>query len=93
MKFVETASYVVDLMLLALRDYNIPSNLESTLSAEAQHGLQWLLKMWNDKENILYYQVGIGELFLFLLKAKVMEMIILFWGTMIFGDFQKQMTK
>jgi len=32
----------------------------SDFTSEAKFGLQWLNKMWNDEEETLYYQVGIG---------------------------------
>ena len=30
-------------------------------TAEARFGIEWLLRMWNDRTRTLYYQVGIGE--------------------------------
>lgn len=47
-------------MLLALRDYDMDSNLKQTLTNETLHGLDWLLKLWDNSQNKLYYQVGIG---------------------------------
>ena len=59
-KFVGTTSFAESLMLLALRDH--PSVVAgSRMRAEAKHGLAWLLKMWDDRRRILYFQVGIGS--------------------------------
>jgi endoglucanase len=59
LKFVQTTSYTVDLMLLLGRDF--PSEAGAGFTAEAKYGTDWLLKMWNDNTKTLYYQVGIGE--------------------------------
>ncbi len=64
LKFVQTTSYVVDLMLVGVRDF--PKQMgaaagPSNFTAEAKFGLDWLLKMWDDRTGTLYYQVGIGE--------------------------------
>lgn len=61
LKFVQTTSYTVAVMLLALRDYDMDSNLKESLTNETLHGLTWLLKMWDNTQNKLYYQVGIGK--------------------------------
>jgi endoglucanase len=63
LKFVETTSYVVALMLDGIRTF--PKQLgagsaESNFTGEAQFGLGWLMKMWNQSTRTLYYQVGIG---------------------------------
>jgi endoglucanase len=63
LKFVQTHSYVVALMLIGLRDF--PSQMgslstTSNFTNEAQFGLNWLQQMWNDSTKTLYYQVGIG---------------------------------
>lgn len=63
LKFVETHSYTVGLMLTGIRDF--PAQMgagspSSNFTSEAEFGLQWLLKMWNDPTQTLYYQVGIG---------------------------------
>jgi endoglucanase len=64
LKFVQTTSYTVDLLLAGVRDF--PNQMgsgsaTSNFSAEAKFGAQWLLRMWNDSTRTLYYQVGIGE--------------------------------
>ncbi len=63
LKFVETASYVDALMLVGMRSY--PSQLgpgsSANLSTEARFGLDWLLKMYNDRTRTLLYQVGVGD--------------------------------
>ncbi|MGN6379483.1 MAG: glycoside hydrolase family 9 protein [Gaiellales bacterium] len=64
LKFVQTTSYTVDLMLIGVRDF--PHQMgrgskTSNFTAEAGFGARWLLRMWNDGTRTLYYQVGIGE--------------------------------
>ena len=64
LKFVETESYVVDLMLIGVRDF--PNQMgggsaNANFTAEAQFGTDWLQKMWSDSTQTLYYQVGIGD--------------------------------
>jgi endoglucanase len=58
LKFVETTSYTVDLMLLLVRDF--PNQAGPGFTAEARFGTDWLMKMWNDSTKTMYYQVGIG---------------------------------
>ncbi len=62
-KFTGTTSFTVAVMLSAVRDH--PSLFEDgggpAFRAEARHGLAWLMKMWNDRRRVLYYQVGIGS--------------------------------
>ncbi len=62
LKFVETTSYTVDLMLAGIRDFPSAMGAGSStdFTAEARFGLEWLLRMWNDADGTLYYQVGIG---------------------------------
>jgi endoglucanase len=63
LKFVQTHSYVVVLMLIGIRDFPKQMGNRSTASDftnEALFGLSWLQKMWDDKTRTLYYQVGIG---------------------------------
>ncbi len=62
-KFVETTSYTVDVLLAGVRDFphQMGAGSSSDFSAEARFGVSFLLKMWNDKERTLYYQVGIGS--------------------------------
>ena len=62
LKFVETASYADAIMLLGVRQYPaLLSGGAANVNAEARYGLDWLQKMWDDKTQILYYQVGIGD--------------------------------
>jgi endoglucanase len=63
LKFVETHSYTVALMLIGVRDF--PQQMgaaggASNFTSEAKFGLDWLQKMWDDDTQTLYYQVGIG---------------------------------
>jgi endoglucanase len=63
LKFVETHSYTVALMLIGVRDF--PGQMgagsaTSNFTNEARFGLDWLQKMWDDKTRTFYYQVGIG---------------------------------
>lgn len=62
LKFVETASFVEDVLLYTLREY--PAALgaaEPQLLAEARYGLSWLGRMWDQSTGVLRYQVGIGN--------------------------------
>jgi endoglucanase len=64
LKFVQTTSYTVDLLLAGVRDF--PAQLgasagRSDFTAEARFGLGWLLRMWDDRNRTLYYQMGIGD--------------------------------
>jgi endoglucanase len=64
LKFVHTTSYVVALMLLGVRDFPGQmggSSPNSDFTKEAKFGLDWLLRMWDDKTQTLCYQVGIGS--------------------------------
>jgi len=63
LKFVQTQSYVVALMLIGVRDFPRQMGRQSTTSNftdEARFGVNWLQKMWDDSSRTLYYQVGIG---------------------------------
>jgi len=64
LKFVETHSYTVALMLQGVRDF--PNQMgagssTSNFTAEAKFGLDWLQKMWDDSSKTLYYQVSIAS--------------------------------
>ncbi|PYX49096.1 MAG: glycoside hydrolase, partial [Acidobacteria bacterium] len=64
MKFVETHSYTVGMMLTGVRDF--PGQMgsgssASNFTAEAQFGLDWLQKMWADSTKTLYYQVAVAS--------------------------------
>lgn len=63
LKFVQTHSYTVALMLIGIRDFPNQMGVASATSdftAEAKFGLSWLSSMWDDDTKTLYYQVGIG---------------------------------
>ncbi|HLH13749.1 MAG TPA: glycoside hydrolase family 9 protein, partial [Solirubrobacteraceae bacterium] len=63
LKFVQTTSYTVSLMLLGIRDFPAEMGVtagRSDFVGEARFGVQWLLRMWDDRTRTLYYQVGIG---------------------------------
>ncbi len=64
MKFVETHSYTVGMMLVGVRDFPGQMGSGSTASnftAEAKFGLDWLQKMWVDSTQTLYYQVSVAS--------------------------------
>jgi endoglucanase len=64
LKFVQTTSYTVDLMLAGVRDFPAQMGASagaSSFTAEARFGVEWLLRMWDESTHTLYYQVGIGE--------------------------------
>jgi endoglucanase len=65
LKFVQTTSYTVDLLLAGVRDFpnqmGMGSAAASDFTAEAKFGADWLLRMWDDSTQTLHYQVGIGE--------------------------------
>ncbi|MFG2682141.1 glycoside hydrolase family 9 protein [Streptomyces sp. NPDC048392] len=57
LKFTHTTSYVVAQMLSTVRDApSVPG-----LREEAQHGLRWLDRMWDEETGTLYAQVGLGS--------------------------------
>jgi len=63
LKFVETHTYTVALMLIGIRDFPNqmgPAAGAANFTNEARFGLRWLQKMWDDDSETLYYQVGIG---------------------------------
>jgi endoglucanase len=62
-KFVETISYTEALMQIGVRDF--PGQMgagagSADFANEARFGLDFLSKMWDDKTQTLYYQVGIA---------------------------------
>jgi endoglucanase len=64
LKFVETHSYVIAMMLVGVRDF--PGQMgagssTSNFTDEARFGLNWLQKMWDDDRRTLYYQVGVAS--------------------------------
>eukprot|EP01112_Ceratiomyxa_fruticulosa_P000308 TRINITY_DN1028_c0_g1_i7.p1 TRINITY_DN1028_c0_g1~~TRINITY_DN1028_c0_g1_i7.p1 ORF type:complete len:643 (-),score=118.01 TRINITY_DN1028_c0_g1_i7:48-1976(-) len=58
-KFVQTASYVTDVILLAVRDHN--NTVGEGFFLEGLRFIEWLSRMWDNKNGILYFQVGIGD--------------------------------
>ena len=63
LKFVETASYSVVVLLAGVRDFPRQMGAQAgaaDFTAEARFGVDWLLKMWDDRHRTLYYQVGLG---------------------------------
>jgi endoglucanase len=61
LKFVETASFTDVALLYAARKYPTAFSDPAALLAEARHGTDWLLKMWDQSRRVLYFQVGIGD--------------------------------
>jgi endoglucanase len=64
LKFVQTHTYTVAMMLVGVRDF--PGQMgsgssASNFTAEAQFGLDWLQKMWAVSSRTLYYQVGVAS--------------------------------
>ena len=63
LKFVETHSYTVDLMLVGVRDF--PNQMgagsaASNFTAEAKFGLDWLQRMWDDNSERFTTKSGSG---------------------------------
>jgi endoglucanase len=61
LKLTETASFIDAVLLYTARDYASGLSHPGTLLAEARHGTNWLLQMWNQASGVLYLQVGIGD--------------------------------
>jgi endoglucanase len=61
LKFVQTASFTDAVLLFTLRTYPAGIAHRAALAAEARFGTDWLLKMWDQANRVLYYQVGIGD--------------------------------
>jgi endoglucanase len=63
LKFVETTSYTVAMMLSGIKDFpaQMGAGGATDFTAEAFFGLQWLMQMWDDSTQTLYYQVGLGS--------------------------------
>ena len=62
-KFAYTATYADALMMIAERtllNKQGPS-ASATLGPEANYGLQWIAKLWNPAQKVMYVQVGIGN--------------------------------
>jgi endoglucanase len=62
-KFAYTASYADALMLIAARALSNQQgpNAYPDLLREAEFGLQWIAKLWNPAQKVMYIQVGIGN--------------------------------
>jgi endoglucanase len=60
MKYVDTTSYVAGVLLTGVRDFprQMGARGQADFTGEARFGVQWLLKMWNEKTSTLYYQVS-----------------------------------
>lgn len=56
LKFTSTAAYSTAVLYYAHR----AAPAEPGLAAEADHGLKWLDKMWDERTGTLYAQVGLG---------------------------------
>ncbi len=63
MKYVETTSYVVGVQLSGLRDFpdQMGARAAADFTGESRFGLEWLLRMWNDRTATLYYEVGLSQ--------------------------------
>ncbi len=64
MKFVETHSYTVAMMLIGVRDFPREMGAQSKnadFTSEARFGLDWLQKMWQDDTLTLHYQVAVSS--------------------------------
>ncbi len=63
LKFVETTSYVVAIILQGIQSF--PSSMgvvaKASFVGEARYGLDFLQRMWDESTETLYYQVGVGE--------------------------------
>jgi endoglucanase len=60
LKYAETTSFSEVLLLTALRDDSAALDGAQGL-AEARHGMDWLLKLWDPARHRLIYQVGLGD--------------------------------
>jgi len=63
LKFVETTSYVVAIMLQGIHSFpaSMGAAARTSFVGEARFGLDFLRRMWDEQTKTLYYQVGIGE--------------------------------
>ena len=64
LKFVQTTSYTVAVLLVGIRDFPNQMGAGSSSSnfiAEGKFGIDWLQNMWDDNNKVFYYQVGIGN--------------------------------
>ena len=58
-KFGYTASYADAILLMGSRDFH--GSYSSAMRSEAEFGLDWMRKLWNPKQKVMYIQVGIGN--------------------------------
>jgi endoglucanase len=64
LKFVHATSYTEALLLAGVRDFPAQmgsGSATSDFTAETKFGARWLLRMWDDRRKVFYYQVGIGS--------------------------------
>jgi hypothetical protein len=61
LKFVETSSFDLVELEWALREYPPGAGAARALRSEVRFGLGWLMKMWDARSGVLYFQVGIGD--------------------------------
>jgi endoglucanase len=66
LKFTETTSYTVAMMLQGIASFpatlgGASGNGHGTFTAEARFGLDFLQRMWDERTRTLYLQVGTGE--------------------------------
>jgi len=64
LKFLHGAAYTAQVLMIGVRDF--PNQMgagagAANFTAEARHGADWILRMWDDNTRTLYYQVGIGS--------------------------------
>jgi endoglucanase len=61
--FVDTASYTEAVLLQGIASFpgQVGNSGQVSFNAEAKFGLDFLLRMWNERTRTLYYQVGTGE--------------------------------
>ncbi|HEY2550877.1 MAG TPA: glycoside hydrolase family 9 protein [Streptosporangiaceae bacterium] len=61
--FVDTTSYTEAVLLQGIASFpgQMGSSGQVSFTSEAKFGLDFLLRMWNERTRTLYYQVGTGE--------------------------------
>ena len=64
LKFLHGAAYTAQVLMIGVRDF--PNQMgagagAANFTAEARHGADWILRIWDDTTRTLYYQVGIGS--------------------------------
>lgn len=58
-KYAGTTAYAVSNLLMAYRVTGETGVNGAQILAEAEHGMKWLSKMWDDRAGVLYSQVGL----------------------------------